>query len=56
MQCTHSGRDLLDRHLVLVAEAEDKGLDDIAGKAKEAWMLHEIAIAALESMLGAGRR
>ena len=51
--CTHNGRDLLDRHLAIVAEAERKGRPEIAEQANEIWSLHEAAVAALNDILEA---
>ena len=56
MNCTHEGRDLLDRHLLVIAEAEEKGFPDIARQASEAWTLHEIAVVALEDILAEVRQ
>jgi hypothetical protein len=56
MDCTHTGRDLLDRHLLILAEAEATGFPEIADRANEVWALHEIAIDTLNEYLAQVRQ
>jgi hypothetical protein len=51
MEYTTVSRDLIDRHLAVVAEAEDRGLPVIVQETNSVWQFHEIALSALEGML-----
>jgi hypothetical protein len=51
MNCTHEGRDLLDKHLLVIAAAESQGFPEIAAQANEVWSLHEIILDALTEYL-----
>ena len=55
MNCIHTGRDLLDQHLLIVAKAEAKGVPAIAELANEMWSWHEVVIDALNDILAAAR-
>jgi hypothetical protein len=48
-----ASRDLLTRHLLLVAEAEEKGWVNVADKANLLWSDHESGITRLEQELEA---
>src|SRR5262249_33645616 len=45
------GRDLLDRHLLLIAESQTKGFGEIGEQANRLWSLHEAALGILEDDL-----
>jgi len=51
-----AGRDLLTRHLLLTAEAEESGFPEIADEANNVWSLHEQAIERLERELAEVRQ
>jgi hypothetical protein len=51
LSCTHTGRELQDRHLAVLAEAETKGLPEIAEQANEIWSLQKTAVATLNDIL-----
>jgi len=44
-------RELLDKHLCLIAEAEESGKPYIAEAAHELWARHEIGLTVLQAML-----
>lgn len=47
----HMRQDLLDKHLAVVAEAELKGVPEVAIRANELWRLHEEGLGVLNEML-----
>jgi hypothetical protein len=52
MHCTpHASRELLDKHLLVLAAAETKGHLELAALANKIWTLHEIVIDALNEYL-----
>jgi hypothetical protein len=47
----HASRELLDRHLTLIAESEERGFPEVGQLANEIWSLHEVALDALNEIL-----
>jgi hypothetical protein len=47
MKSTRVSRNLEDKHVLLTAEAEEKGLQQIADVANKLWKWHELVVDAL---------